>query len=589
MKKISFKSLLASGMAVAALALSMGSEVSPMARASAPASSASSIGAAKAPTAPLSWVPAVDVSEPGSYDTLSSVAASALNGAVTIGYAASNLDNGSARLVQASNDHLGGPIGQDTLRAGAQKLLGGAQCAHDDQGFRHCVFWAYDGGDAVDYYSKIDPNGNTISTEEVPGSRGLGAKNTGIAVSPDGTVHALFGANGVNYFYFRRTVRGNWDVQAQRIPTYQSPQENSIGVTTQGTVIVVWKDNAPIGEANDILGTVRQNDGTFAAFEDITAPCCSGCPSSSHTYLPRLARDPFGGMRMSWAEEHCDPRPPAGSPSNRDIYYREWVPGTGWNGQPIVRIINDSGDSYHNGITVDQSGTAHIVWEDATGAPSNYLSILYAYGSGTHFTFGGAPFNDEFGDAYQKVPSIDSSPGYIHTTFESNKDDNLKDIYYSYSSVGTGGPTNTPTVTTTPTTIPSATPTTIPTATYTPIPSRCPGERFKDVCPGDPFYTEINALATQMVVTGYGTQPPCINSLNTPCFAPDLQITRGQVAKVIALAAHLPASLQGGPHFEDVPSDSTFYQYIEYSYNAGVIGGYACGGPGEPCDIQNRP
>ncbi|HMA33022.1 MAG TPA: S-layer homology domain-containing protein [Chloroflexia bacterium] len=35
--------------------------------------------------------------------------------------------------------------------------------------------------------------------------------------------------------------------------------------------------------------------------------------------------------------------------------------------------------------------------------------------------------------------------------------------------------------------------------------------------------------------------------------------------------------------FEDVPTNSPFYTYIHNLFVDGVVGGYACGGPGEPC------
>jgi len=40
--------------------------------------------------------------------------------------------------------------------------------------------------------------------------------------------------------------------------------------------------------------------------------------------------------------------------------------------------------------------------------------------------------------------------------------------------------------------------------------------------------------------------------------------------------------------FEDVPVGSTFYPYIECMACRGIINGYPCGGPGEPCDPNNN-
>jgi hypothetical protein len=130
----------------------------------------------------------------------------------------------------------------------------------------------------------------------------------------------------------------------------------------------------------------------------------------------------------------------------------------------------------------------------------------------------------------------------------------------------------------TPTPVPP-TPTSTPIPTATLVPPRCSGERFTDVCPPDYFYTAVNALAQDNIISGYNTSPPCINELNVPCFLPYNNTTRGQMAKLVVLAANLPINTSGGPHFSDVPTDNTFYEYVETAYNAGVINGYTTGCP----------
>jgi hypothetical protein len=45
-----------------------------------------------------------------------------------------------------------------------------------------------------------------------------------------------------------------------------------------------------------------------------------------------------------------------------------------------------------------------------------------------------------------------------------------------------------------------------------------------------------------------------------------------------------------GQTFRDVPPSQTFYQFIERLSLHGVISGYTCGGPGEPCPgLYYRP
>jgi hypothetical protein len=54
-----------------------------------------------------------------------------------------------------------------------------------------------------------------------------------------------------------------------------------------------------------------------------------------------------------------------------------------------------------------------------------------------------------------------------------------------------------------------------------------------------------------------------------------------------------PASASGSPvavqDFEDVPPNNTFFESIRNIYRAGIISGYTCGGPGEPCGPDRLP
>jgi hypothetical protein len=80
-----------------------------------------------------------------------------------------------------------------------------------------------------------------------------------------------------------------------------------------------------------------------------------------------------------------------------------------------------------------------------------------------------------------------------------------------------------------------------------------------------------------------------------PCpgqyYRPDTPVTRGQVAKIVAEAAAfadpVPSSQQT---FADVAPAGTFWRWIERLSSRGIIGGYPCGGPFEPCVAPaNRP
>jgi hypothetical protein len=133
-----------------------------------------------------------------------------------------------------------------------------------------------------------------------------------------------------------------------------------------------------------------------------------------------------------------------------------------------------------------------------------------------------------------------------------------------------------------------------PTPTNTPLPTPTPhAGHFEDVPPANPFYSYIECIGSRNLISGYtcGTTPdePCVGPENKPYFRPANNLTRGQAAKIVALAA----GYSGQPitqTFEDVPPEQPFYPWIEAAAQHGIISGYTCGGPGEPCvPPGNRP
>jgi hypothetical protein len=76
---------------------------------------------------------------------------------------------------------------------------------------------------------------------------------------------------------------------------------------------------------------------------------------------------------------------------------------------------------------------------------------------------------------------------------------------------------------------------------------------------------------------------------NRPYFRTNNNVSRGQLSKMVALAFQWN-ELPTGQTFEDVMPGSAFYTYTVRLYTRGIINGYPCGGPGEPCNPpENRP
>ena len=156
-------------------------------------------------------------------------------------------------------------------------------------------------------------------------------------------------------------------------------------------------------------------------------------------------------------------------------------------------------------------------------------------------------------------------------------------------------PTSTPVATGTPvppsSTPPGSTATATPgPATASPTPTVC-AITFADVPVGSTFYDYIRCLACRGIVGGYpcgGPGEPCPGTLlSAP--TPTSRAARSARSSPSRRASPTPVpSTQ--QTFEDVPPGSTFWLWIERLASRGIIGGYPCGGPFEPCVAPgNRP
>lgn len=135
--------------------------------------------------------------------------------------------------------------------------------------------------------------------------------------------------------------------------------------------------------------------------------------------------------------------------------------------------------------------------------------------------------------------------------------------------------------------ISSPTNTAVATATSTICPLN-----FADVMHNNIFYPFVKCLACRNIISGYqcgGQGEPC-NTNSDPYFRPNTDITRGQIAKIVAEAAGFNED-SDAQIYQDVPTSDIFFRWINRLSNRGLIGGYPCGSTGtEPCvGPANRP
>jgi BNR repeat-like domain/S-layer homology domain len=117
-------------------------------------------------------------------------------------------------------------------------------------------------------------------------------------------------------------------------------------------------------------------------------------------------------------------------------------------------------------------------------------------------------------------------------------------------------------------------------------------ETFEDVPEGSTFHPYIEALYVHGIIDGYpcgGVGEPCNPPSNRGYFRPNAPVTRGETAKIVAIASGHTGEVNTQT-FEDVQPGSTFFSWVENLAELGVMQGYPCGGAGEPCNPPtNRP
>ena len=121
-------------------------------------------------------------------------------------------------------------------------------------------------------------------------------------------------------------------------------------------------------------------------------------------------------------------------------------------------------------------------------------------------------------------------------------------------------------------------------------------QAYEDVVYGSPFWLYIERLSGIGYINGYpcgSPGEPCVPPGNRPYFRPNAGATRGQIVKIASNSARFSDNIPPEQQtFTDVVSGiGEFWIYIErlLLHRPGAIQGYPCGGPGEPCDAQNRP
>ncbi len=334
-------------------------------------------------------------------------------------------------------------------------------------------------------------------------------------------------AGGTYTAQFQSTLLEHWDGTAWNL--IPSPNPGTVASVIRAVVAVATADVWAVGTAasgGSSLTATLHWDGT--AWSVVTSPSYT---NGSQNYL--------------WG---------AAAGASNDVWAVGWA---------------DDGGTLHHPLFLHWDGSAWSLGTNALAAPLPVFTSVVVLGASDVWAAG----TQSVGGTTQTLTEHYTGPCATPTRSPTVTD----------TPTVTDPPTDTPTATRTPPVTPTAT------RTASPTPTECL-LYFVDVPPDGAFYTYVRCLSCRGIVSGYpcgGPGEPCPGAY----YRPGNNVTRGQTSKIVTLAAGFTDSVPNTQQtFTDVPPASTFWLYVERLSARGIIGGYPCGGTGEPCVAPtNRP
>ena len=411
-------------------------------------------------------------------------------------------------------------------------------------------------------------------------------------------------------------------------PNNQYNYRPSIGVASDGTVYVGFTDVISASILNPPqLFLDRSTDGgqTWGTDHMITgAPIIPiGAPDwkfheltlagSADCDLLRINHNPLIGVsptnpnevyavwndgRWDLTEDVCE-RPNA---HHSDIAFSRTTDG-GVTWSAPIRVNDDPQgngiDQWQPSMRVAPDGTIGVTWYDRRYSSDHYHYDL-AYSQSTDGGLTWSP-NQRVSDQSSNptelpdVKGIDDlgfrkdlvfGPNYILPAWIDTRDGTgLGHLYIDHGIFSFGTPSPSPTSSPTATATVAASPTQPTAATETLPPTTTqPPTAIPSVTPTTCAitFTDVPSGSTFYQYIHCLACLGIINGYPDGTFKPNTNVTRGQLSKIVSNSAGFSDN-QTTQMFQDVPPGSTFFQYIGRLASRGYISGYPCGGTDEPC------
>lgn len=412
-------------------------------------------------------------------------------------------------------------------------------------------------------------------------------------------VYAAQGTGGDlgDAYYIRSTDNGATWLAPFKLNTDSTTQpqwQPSISADTNGGLVAGWYDrrNTTNGTNYEYFGRISTDNGaTWGADEAvsdvlITQPAqpdgaFSACYAGDYNYHSAFGNTHF----MTWT----DGRNAISGTNQQDVYFDKVVVGGGGGTPtstptrtptvPATNTVPTATPTRTNTASNTPTNTATRTATN-TATPTNTATSTRTPTTPPASTSTRTPTTPPTTTpttppTASPTNTLTASPTRTPTNLISNTPTSTLVATDTSTPTNTATDTPLPTETATSTNTPTATETAASVSTSTSTPTATPTVcviPFTDVNTSDWFYDYVAWMYCHGVINGYSTNPPC--DTGVPCFKPGNNTTRGQTAKIVVLAFGFPINTSGGPHFSDVATNSTFYDWIETGYNMGLLNGY---------------
>jgi hypothetical protein len=225
------------------------------------------------------------------------------------------------------------------------------------------------GTDSDIFYKRYEPDTGTWTRTQVVSTESTsGSYESSLAVGSDGTVHIAwydstdYGDSGTDYDVFYKSYVPDVGWTTTHVVSTESTGNSyypSLAVGPDGTVHIAWYDYTDYGGSGtdpDIFYRGYEPDtGTWTKIQVVSTE------SERGSIDPSLAVGSDGTIHIAW----WDFTDYGGSGTDRDIFYKRYVPDAGWTLTEVVSTESD-GSSEFPSLAVGSDGAVHIAWQDDT-------------------------------------------------------------------------------------------------------------------------------------------------------------------------------------------------------------------------------